>query len=330
MLVAHGVRAGGDRQVAARARARAPGRRSPAGTRCGADRPGTATPARTARSRNTWRRSPASTTATTPPAAIGEAPREGRRAGGRGRSGRGRRRRRDPGRVARRERPRGSRDAVLLGAALRRGGRAGAPDDAGVRGHPLRRPEPARPGRVPRVARAGRAAADGRDVSARSCSPPGRRGAAVCSPSSTVSLGPLSDEDAVELTGKLFEQRGLDELADRADVARGFERREPAVHRGAHRVARRAIDAGREPAPGQHPRHRRRAAGRAARARARRRARRLGRRQGVLARGARAAAPGSRSGPRRAARVARAARPHPPRGARRGSRATSSSASSTG
>jgi class 3 adenylate cyclase len=34
--------------------------------------------------------------------------------------------------------------------------------------------------------------------------------------SSTISLGPLNDEDAVELTGKLFEQRGLDELKDRA------------------------------------------------------------------------------------------------------------------
>jgi class 3 adenylate cyclase len=35
--------------------------------------------------------------------------------------------------------------------------------------------------------------------------------------SSTISLGPLNDEDAVELTGKLFEQRGLDELKDRAE-----------------------------------------------------------------------------------------------------------------
>jgi class 3 adenylate cyclase len=34
--------------------------------------------------------------------------------------------------------------------------------------------------------------------------------------SSTISLGPLDDEDAVELTGRLFEQRGLDELKDRA------------------------------------------------------------------------------------------------------------------
>jgi len=34
--------------------------------------------------------------------------------------------------------------------------------------------------------------------------------------SSTISLGPLSHDDAVELTGKLFEQRGLDELKDRA------------------------------------------------------------------------------------------------------------------
>jgi class 3 adenylate cyclase len=35
--------------------------------------------------------------------------------------------------------------------------------------------------------------------------------------SSTISLGPLDEEDAVELTGKLFEQRGLDELKDRAE-----------------------------------------------------------------------------------------------------------------
>jgi len=35
--------------------------------------------------------------------------------------------------------------------------------------------------------------------------------------SSTISLGPLNEEDAVELTGKLFEQRGLDELKDRAE-----------------------------------------------------------------------------------------------------------------
>jgi class 3 adenylate cyclase len=35
--------------------------------------------------------------------------------------------------------------------------------------------------------------------------------------SSTVSLGPLSEADAVELTGKLFDQRGLDELEDRAE-----------------------------------------------------------------------------------------------------------------
>jgi len=34
--------------------------------------------------------------------------------------------------------------------------------------------------------------------------------------SSTISLGPLDEDDAVELTGKLFEQRGLDELKDRA------------------------------------------------------------------------------------------------------------------
>ena len=33
----------------------------------------------------------------------------------------------------------------------------------------------------------------------------------------SVSLEPLSAEDAVELTGKLFEQRGLDALSDRAD-----------------------------------------------------------------------------------------------------------------
>ncbi len=35
--------------------------------------------------------------------------------------------------------------------------------------------------------------------------------------SRTVSLEPLSTEDAIELTGRLFEQRGLDGLADRAD-----------------------------------------------------------------------------------------------------------------
>jgi predicted ATPase len=35
--------------------------------------------------------------------------------------------------------------------------------------------------------------------------------------SRTVSLEPLSAEDAIELTGRLFEQRGLDGLADRAD-----------------------------------------------------------------------------------------------------------------
>ncbi len=35
--------------------------------------------------------------------------------------------------------------------------------------------------------------------------------------SSTISLGPLDDDDAVELTGRLFEQRGLDELKDRAE-----------------------------------------------------------------------------------------------------------------
>jgi predicted ATPase len=35
--------------------------------------------------------------------------------------------------------------------------------------------------------------------------------------SSTISLGPLDEDDAVELTGKLFEQRGLDELKDRAE-----------------------------------------------------------------------------------------------------------------
>ncbi len=36
--------------------------------------------------------------------------------------------------------------------------------------------------------------------------------------SSTISLGPLDEADAVELTGKLFAQRGLDELADRAET----------------------------------------------------------------------------------------------------------------
>jgi class 3 adenylate cyclase len=39
--------------------------------------------------------------------------------------------------------------------------------------------------------------------------------------SSTISLGPLDEEDAVELTGKLFEQRGLDELKDRAESLAG-------------------------------------------------------------------------------------------------------------
>ena len=72
--------------------------------------------------------------------------------------------------------------------------------------------------------------------------------------SRTVSLEPLSargcdraDRQAVR-AARARGTRGSGRLAGR------LQRREPAVHRGAHRVARRAIDEGREPAAGQHPR----------------------------------------------------------------------------
>ena len=125
MLVGDGVRACRDREVAPRARTRTPGRRRRAGSRSGAVPPGTATPARTARSRSTLRRSPGSTTATTP--ADGDRRSCARRP----------RRWRSPTIPARSPTPsrswpgcpieKGPADresAVLLGAILRRGGRA--------------------------------------------------------------------------------------------------------------------------------------------------------------------------------------------------------------
>ena len=156
--------------------------------------------------------------------------------------GRGRRRRRDPGRVPDRGSGHRSRRAVLLGATVRRGGRAGAADDAGVRGHPLRRPEPARSGRVPRVACAGRAAAAGRDLAARAAHVP-----------PVVGRWPARLEHDLARAARRGGRRRADRQAVRATrarraegsrrVARGFERREPVVHRGAHGVARGAVDA---------------------------------------------------------------------------------------
>ena len=93
-------------------------------------------------------------------------------------------------------------------------------------------------------------------------------------------------------------------------AARGDQRREPAVHRGAHGVDRRAFHTRPGPAAEQHPQHRGGEAGLVARTGAERDLRRGGRGQGVLARCPRAA-PAGYAGPVVYPRVARATRPDP-------------------
>ena len=103
--------------------------------------------------------------------------------------------------------------------------------------------------------------------------------------SRTVSLEPLSTQDAIELTGKLFEQRGLEGLADRADSLAASSDGNPLFieELTASLAERSTRDASQ--LPGNIRGHRRGAPGRAAVVRARRGARRLGRGQGVLATG---------------------------------------------
>ena len=148
--------------------------------------------------------------------------------------------------------------------------------------------------------------------------------------SSAISLGPLDDEDAVELTGRLFEQRGLGELKDRAASLAGSSDGNPLFieELTASLAERSTRDASQLPGSIRGIVAARLDA--LPRARARRRARRVGGRQGVLARGARATAPGTRSGSRRAPRGRSSGATSSGARARHGSRAISSSRSSTG
>ena len=216
--------------------------RPPAGSRCAAVRWGTATPVRTARSRSTSRSSPARTTATTPTTLSPS-------------SARG-----PPSSRSLRIRPR-SRTTSRSSRACRWRGRSPIARRSSSRRGSSWRPSPASARRCwssrtcTSQTRACWTCSSSWPRASRTCrccwSPP--RGPELLSSrptwggglpaSSTLSLGPLNDADAVELTGRLFAQRGLDDLAERAGTLAASSDGNPLVHRGAHGIARGTVDA---------------------------------------------------------------------------------------